>query len=272
MFAPNRLLTPKEQWLLLGTAAAVLVGSITLVYHHARQAGIDEMTPLTGQGEFSTASHEDIVSDAASVPFPAPLSAPVFEIVGEGEAIDVAPALIGVAVMGAVRRPDLYMVVEGTRLTELIEMAGGATETADLSDIRLTASAIDETTLTIPELPATEQDDTRIAMRRATTTVVNPPQYRRHAPLLTPVTPQQDAPHTRASPSVAAGTSASGLLNINTATNEQLQGLPGIGAVFAARIIEERRLRPFTSVEELTRVSGIGEKRLEALRPLVTVH
>jgi competence protein ComEA len=61
------------------------------------------------------------------------------------------------------------------------------------------------------------------------------------------------------------------LINLNTATAADLDRLPGIGPVLAARIVAEREKRPFAKVEELRRVSGIGPKKLEAIRPLVTV-
>ena len=64
---------------------------------------------------------------------------------------------------------------------------------------------------------------------------------------------------------------ASGKININTATVEELQTLPKIGPKTAAAIVEYRKEHPFKSVDELVEVKGIGEKTLENLRPLVTV-
>jgi competence protein ComEA len=60
-------------------------------------------------------------------------------------------------------------------------------------------------------------------------------------------------------------------LDVNAATADELQRLPGIGPVLAARIIAERERRPFASDDDLRRVSGIGPKTLEKLRPFVVV-
>jgi competence protein ComEA len=62
---------------------------------------------------------------------------------------------------------------------------------------------------------------------------------------------------------------SAGLVNVNTAAPEELDSLPGIGPVLARRIVAERQKRPFARVEDLRRVSGIGPKKLEALRDLV---
>jgi competence protein ComEA len=62
-----------------------------------------------------------------------------------------------------------------------------------------------------------------------------------------------------------------GPVDVNRASESELQRLPGIGPKMARRIIDERQKKPFRSVDDLRRVSGIGAKTLERLRPFVTV-
>ena len=63
-----------------------------------------------------------------------------------------------------------------------------------------------------------------------------------------------------------------GLVNINTATTQELQLLPGIGPAKAQRVIDYRSGHPFRTIEELARVKGIGPKTVRKLRPHLTVR
>ena len=70
----------------------------------------------------------------------------------------------------------------------------------------------------------------------------------------------------------AAASAAKSPININTATAAELEGLPGIGAKTAARIIEYRQKNgPFKKVEELMNVRGVGEKSFLKLKPQLTL-
>jgi competence ComEA-like helix-hairpin-helix protein len=63
----------------------------------------------------------------------------------------------------------------------------------------------------------------------------------------------------------------SGLINLNTASKDELMSIKGIGEVMAGRIIEYREAHPFTDITELMYIKGIGEKTYEKIAPLVTI-
>ena len=89
-----------------------------------------------------------------------------------------------------------------------------------------------------------------------------------------PVAAQQTAAEKPAKPAAAnaAKPSAATLINLNTATQAQLESLPGLGAKVAERILEYRQKNgTFKKVEDLMNVKGIGEKSFLKLKPLVTV-
>jgi competence protein ComEA len=73
-------------------------------------------------------------------------------------------------------------------------------------------------------------------------------------------------------PTDVAGSGAGGLVAINRATAAELETLPGVGPVLAARIVAHREQNgPFIEVEDLLQVSGIGESKLAAIRDLIVV-
>ena len=72
-----------------------------------------------------------------------------------------------------------------------------------------------------------------------------------------------------ANTSYAVGTEK---INLNTATMEQLQELPGVGPVTARRIVDYRENSPFSVPEDLMQVKGIGQKTFAKLKDLVTVE
>jgi competence protein ComEA len=145
--------------------------------------------------------------------------------------VTTVPTAFVVHAAGAVRRPGVYRVGPGARVTDVIEAAGGASPDADLNRLNLAAPVADGTQVYVPRLGE--------AVPASTT----------------------NGPATPAGP-----------LDLNTATLEQLDELPGVGPATAKAILAERDRRGrFRSVDDLLDVRGIGPAKLDALRDLVTV-
>jgi competence ComEA-like helix-hairpin-helix protein len=84
--------------------------------------------------------------------------------------------------------------------------------------------------------------------------------------------PEEDAQASAAEPSPPVKKPASGPVDLNSATLDDLMGLPGIGAVMAQRIVDHRRAHGgFAKPEDLMRVKGIGKKTYQKLQPLIAV-
>jgi competence protein ComEA len=144
-----------------------------------------------------------------------------------------------VYVTGAVAHPDVYLLSAGSIVRDALVAAGGATADADLNRINLAQQVYDQQQIYVPRFGEE-----------------NPP------------LPSPPASLTNTSGNVQA----TGKVNINTATAEELDTLPGIGPAIAQRIIEYRLTNgPFQSIEEIKNVSGIGDKLFEKLKDLITV-
>ena len=84
--------------------------------------------------------------------------------------------------------------------------------------------------------------------------------------------PERTVTTRSAIPTAGQSQRTQGKLDLNRATAEQLQRLPGIGPVLAQRVVEQRTMHgPFHTVDDLSDVKGIGKKRMDQLRPLIMV-
>lgn len=158
-----------------------------------------------------------------------------------------------VHVIGAVLEPGVLEVPAGSRVSDVVEAAGGLSRDADVSRINLARVVVDAERIWIPvegeELP---------------TEVSAPPPTLGSAP--------DAAEGGTAANGTAAGDTAPVQIDLNTADSATLQTLPGVGPVTAESILTWRiENGQFTTIDELLEVSGIGPRTLEKLRPQVIV-
>lgn len=209
--------------------------------------------------------------------------APVLEPMVLPEVQEPLPVLpIMVFVDGAVQRPDAYRFETDRRVQDALDAAGGPLPEADLGDINIAAKLMDDTSLYIPYQLVARQDGNALAARRtASAAEMNPARYTRSGwagvslPRTNTPAINEPATGTAAPPSAAAPVDTpprDGRINLNTASLQELQTLPGIGPKTAEKIIAYREERPFQRIEELMEVHGIADKKMEAVRDLVRVE
>jgi len=146
------------------------------------------------------------------------------------------PAPLVVDVAGAVLRPGVYSLPRGSRVNDAVRAAGGFSPDADPDAVNLAAFLADGMRIYVPRRGA----PTSSAM-----------------PLIS---------------TAASDSTPSAQLDINSATVEDLEALPGIGPTLAKRIVEYRAEHgPFHDLDELVNVKGIGSSLLAKLKPYLTV-
>jgi len=171
------------------------------------------------------------------------------EGVKEGEEGETDEIVVHVA--GCVVRPGVYSLPAGSRMIDAVKVAGGVTAEADTDAVNLARFIGDGEQVYVPS----RQDTSRLGASAGL-----------------------PGPGGSAAAGWTAGTSLSGgaftvKLDLNTATQAQLEALPGIGPALAARIIQYRQQHgPFRTPEDLLNVSGIGEKKLAEIRAYITVR
>ncbi|KAA5806738.1 helix-hairpin-helix domain-containing protein [Thermoanaerobacterium thermosaccharolyticum] len=142
------------------------------------------------------------------------------------------PKEIKVYVTGLVKSPGVYTMKDGDRVDDAIKLAGGALEGADLSNINLAEKVKDEQMIKVPKI----------------------------------------GENNNSTGGIGDVEKADGKININKATKEELDTLPGIGEVTAQRIIDFREQHGnFQKIEDIMNVSRIGPKLFEQIKDKITV-
>lgn len=278
----NRMLTQKEQYVLVFVGAAIAVGALAaLVMQHQVTANkpVQETPVITkAQPENPVPYEVKTAPDSDKQPQAAP---PQEESPEEATAVAPPPEPerkrdVAVYAAGAVAAPGLYHFTEDARLDDLIRRAGGLADGADTTGLNLSAKLIDGSTLTIPRGAVRAVVDGTLTAHGAER-ADNPAEYLigyrpRAAHADAAVKASEESPASVPTKDNGEETTETGPLDLNTATQDELEKLPGIGPGLALRIIQYRSTTPFTAVEQLDEVPGIGPKRMEQMRPFVTVQ
>jgi len=181
----------------------------------------------------------------ASVPLAQGSAPPVVTLPPPATTVPVATApaastALTVHVAGAVARAGVYRLDPSARVIDAVDAAGGPVADADLDALNLAAPLADGERVYVP-----------------------------HAGEIDPAAVPSGVPAAAGDPDAATN---HGPVDLNTATAEDLESLPGVGPATAAAIVDDRtRNGPFASVDDLERVPGIGPAKLAALRDQVMV-
>lgn len=232
-------------------AAVLAVAVVVAVVVWRRPAPIEDRLPIAATGTASdaasnTAGAEEPAAgqggNAGSLTTTTALDGPA----PDGPTAPGGPTELVVHVAGAVAAPGVVRLGAGTRVTDAVSAAGGLRADADPDRINLAAPLTDGQRVVVPILGQ---------------------------PVPVEVLPSGSAagPGSAGASGTADGSPAA-LIDINTATESQLEELPGVGPATAAAIVAHRESEgAFATVDSLLDVRGIGEAKLDALRDLVTV-
>ena len=149
----------------------------------------------------------------------------------ENETPEVKNKIV-VEIKGEVVKPDIYLLDEGSIIKDLIDIADGLTDEADISNINRAKELSNHELIIIYNINDEDRDNTNYALEN--------------------------------------DTESNNIININTATESELQSIPGVGEVKAKSIIIYREKNGgFKKIEEIKSVDGIGEKTFEKIKEFI---
>ncbi|MHC1722291.1 MAG: helix-hairpin-helix domain-containing protein [Aminipila sp.] len=173
--------------------------------------------------------------------------------IGEKETEKNTPKKIYVDITGAVKKPYVYQMEEGARVYEVIELAGGLKDDADISNLNLAQILKDEDKITI------------FTKNQVANGTVEEPIQNNKVSVITNADNNYDQQNQLNSDSEK-------LININTANSSELQTITGIGPSTSEKIISYREEHgQFKKIEEIMNISGIGEKTFAKFKSKITV-
>jgi competence protein ComEA len=227
--------------------AALGVATLFLTGESTTELNRDAVLPESGPPP-------EMVPESASVPLE---STPSALVSAENDASGKTAPLM-VESQGAVSAPGVYSFPSGARVFDAMAKAGGTLKGAEIRDINIAAVLVDGSVLSIPFRQVGRN-------RQAVAADLNPPIYTRSG------WTEKAGPATLSTGGVATPATPS-KINLNTATQAELEALPGVGEKTAEKIMRFRETQPFTQVDDLRYIQGIGDKRMETLRPHVMVE
>ncbi|MCE7873060.1 hypothetical protein DYH09_22145 [bacterium CPR1] len=189
---------------------------------------------------------------------------------------------IKVYVAGEVRKPGVVALPAGSRVEDALAKAGGMTPRADPLAINLASRIKDEQMIVVPARG--QADASPVEVQPSIAPDQSEPQAQGPGPEPDPSETAAEPPAPPEPPASAPGpqsqTDWSQYINqkpsdsvarvsLNKGTRGELESVPGIGPSSAAAIVEYRKKQRFTSVDDLLKVPGIKEKKLEGIRPYV---
>ncbi len=230
----------------LGLKAALLVGVVAVVlgawFWWQVSVGQPEVLPLSDVSPSGSAASAGPVETQPGTG----AQNPGKPATGAGDSSSEGAAHAVLHVVGAVARPGVVELSPGSRVHDAITAAGGSIPGADLDRLNLAAVVVDGQKIYVP---------------------------RQGEPLPADAAGASPDGTGGSAAGGAASRSVAGKTNLNSAGIEELGALPKVGPVLAQRIVDWRKEHgPFTSVEELDAVDGVGPKMLETLLPLVSVE
>lgn len=200
----------------------------------------------SGQIDLVDVSSGEMSADSSST------EAPESDVAAALSTAESEPKVIVVYVCGAVNKPGVYELLEDSRINDAVLAAGGFSDGADTTYVNLAAPLSDGVKLIIPTLEETSK--AAAGSNSADSAAASLPDSFDIEPL-----PDNES---------ATG----GLININTASAEELKSLPGIGEKVAGRIIEYRdKNGRFDKIEDIMKISGIKDKLFSRIKDKITV-